>query len=168
MVFLCCVCVCVYDVDTSWMFSQRPATTRSTTALTHIRGHDHWEGGRGHDFEKVCNYCRKSLVFVQTDTCEWGFVKVIRLISIKLVSIRYFDHCVQGFAAMARTIRFENLRKTCVPSNITIEQVCNPQCSKCWFVRKQQTSEKFISGEFYYGHLRSWLNNSRKNVPHNY
>lgn len=33
-------------------------------------------------------------MFVQTGIREWGFVKVTRLISIKLVSIQSFNHCV--------------------------------------------------------------------------
>lgn len=87
--FLCCI----YDIDTSWLFNQKPATVHQPFSHTS----ELMATGRDHDFDTMCNYCKRSIVFVQTDICEWGFVKVIRLISIKLVSIQYFDQCVQGF-----------------------------------------------------------------------
>lgn len=43
------------------------AATQSPTFLSHIRAHS---PGEGCDFETVCNYCKKSVVFVQTDICE--------------------------------------------------------------------------------------------------
>lgn len=36
------------------------------------------------------------------------FVKVIRLISIKLVSIQYFDQCLQGFATMVGHVKLNS------------------------------------------------------------
>lgn len=49
------------------MFNQRPTTiadTLSPSFLSLFRAHCH---GEGQDFELVCNYCKKSIVFVQTD-----------------------------------------------------------------------------------------------------
>lgn len=64
-----CFLCCTYDVNTVHPEPEahHHAATQSPTFLSHIRAYGH---GEGYDFKMVCNYCKKSVVFVQTDTCE--------------------------------------------------------------------------------------------------
>lgn len=49
----------------SFQHAMTPVTTFSVSHSSELMAL-----GRGHNFETVCNYCKRSKVFVLTDICE--------------------------------------------------------------------------------------------------